>query len=428
MPYKFDTKLKKCSLNTDETIEIHRLMDIISNMIIHTHFIYPDVDSNQKYIINPAIIGGKGGRDKLSKSFSNDIDVLICNTNRYSPCITIENTPTTIGIYISKIIKHFNEKYKFIELKLCSNNLVDNTYLSTISLIQSFSIINRIILEYKYNGSILNKSKSLYFNIDFIITNYTPYKFFLNGLFSSDKCLTYDNHSYIIYSDDSSKHDMEINDDIKDIWKKNTKNKITYLTIDWMYYNNNLLYISPVFNRGYSDEEYDKSIRIFNIKKQSCKNKLIAAILKKNQTGWIVPNSNIVLMKYNSLTTYQKDIIHNYLLRDDFEFPFLSNINMNDVVYIIPLNKYMYLQEFDMHVCDYYYHDEDDYEFDYTTINICGDIIPICSKQWTFESHFTYPIEFREIINTLFEKHKNTIPEDLWKIIFSNIDRFHYNQ
>ena len=66
----------------------------------------------------------------------------------------------------------------------------------------------------------------------------------------------------------------------------------------------------------------------------------------------------------------KKNTIHDYVLSNDFNFPFLSEINMNDVVYIIPLNKYMYLQEFYMHVCDYYFHDEFEYRFYYKTINI----------------------------------------------------------
>jgi hypothetical protein len=217
---------------------------------------------------------------------------------------------------------------------------------------------------------------------------------------------------------------MEINDDIKDMWRRNTKKKITYLTIDWIC-NGNVL-VSYLPNYGAETEaDFEDSVQECNNNKQSCKNKLIASIFKKNQNGWIVPNSNIVLKKYNSLTSDNKNTIHDYVLRDNFKFPFLSDINMNDVVYIIPLNIYMYLQEFYMHVCNYV---ESPYAFSYTTINIVGVIIPIRTEQWTFESHFTYPTNYRVIIDTLFEKHRNTIHEDLWRLVFSNINRFYFDQ
>jgi len=429
MPHKFDKQLKKQSLNNNEMEEIQRLMNIICNMIIKKHFIFLNENDNKKYILNPAIMGGKGGRDNITKDLSNDIDVLISNSNdRILPISQNNKTKMIIHKYINKIINEFNEKYKFLELKLSSCKWLNTEYLSTISIIQSLSIINRVVLEYKYNGSILNKYQSLYFNIDFVIINFTPFKFFSHGLFSSDKCLTYDNRTCNIYSDDSSHYDMEINDDVKDIWRKNTKKKITYLTTDWIYKEHNLVHFTPQWDAGYTEEEYENSLQKCNNKKQYCKNKKIAFIFKKNQKGWTIPNSNIVLMKYSNLAPEQKNTIHDYELSNDFKFPFLSKINMNDVVYIIPLNEYMYLQEFYMHACDYYYHDEYDYPFSYTTINIRGNIIPIRTEKWSFELHHTFPKDFREIIDTLFEKHRNTIPEDLWGLILSNIDRFNLPQ
>ena len=428
MPHKFDEQLKKQPLNKDEMKEIQQLMNIICNMIIRRHFIFLNENYNKKYILNPAIFGGKGGRDNITKDLSNDIDVLISNSDDRMQLISQNNkTKTIIHKYISKIINEFNEKYKFVELKISSCKWLNTEYLSTISIIQSLSIINRVVLEYKYNGSILNKYQSLYFNIDFVIINFNPFKFFSHGLFSSDKCLTYDNRTCNIYSDDSSHYDMEINDDVKDIWRKNTKKKITYLTIDWIYKGNNIICHSHNMDAD-TEEEYEKSVQECNNKKQSSKNKLIASIFKKNMTGWDVANSNIVLMKYRSLTEEQQKSINERVLTPDFKFPFLSKINMNDVVYIIPLNEYMYLQEFYMHACDYYYHDEYDYPFSYTTINIRGNIIPIRTEKWSFELHHTFPKDFREIIDTLFEKHRNTIPEDLWGLILSNIDRFNLPQ
>ena len=403
-----------------ERKELSTIQNLVTGLILQTDFSLTKTES-----LKTAIFGGYV-RDTFNHKLPNDIDVLICN-QKYNIIIKKKEYRKLLIEYVKDIIEKFNNYHekKLIKLKLNKIKYLDTDYLSTLSPIQRQSTIYRVVLNYLYGGS-TQGPKSLDINIDFVITYVSPYHFFSQGLFSSDKCISYGMGSVNVYRDDSSKYDTRKNLDILNKWGEETTQRKTYLTIDWICKGN---IISHLYDMDAdTEEEYEKSVQECNNKKQSSKNKLIASIFKKNMTGWDVANSNIVLMKYRSLTEEQQKSINERVLTPDFKFPFLSKINMNDVVYIIPLNEYMYLQEFYMHACDYYYHDEYDYPFSYTTINIRGNIIPIRTEKWSFELHHTFPKDFREIIDTLFEKHRNTIPEDLWGLILSNIDRFNLPQ